>query len=113
MKFITFSEKTLLLNSSNVLQLLGSSSFETIPNYHMSLWLSQQEDLYDIVLYQCDINMTFWSRKCIRQADCVLIVAYANESHHVRRFETQLASLPSRARKYLILLHKPQQRRFV
>lgn len=42
--------------------------------YRLTSWLAQQEDQHRIVLYQCDNMMTTWSQRCVRQADCVLIV---------------------------------------
>jgi len=42
--------------------------------YRLTSWLAQQEDQHRIVLYQCDNTMTTWSQRCVRQADCVLIV---------------------------------------
>lgn len=35
---------------------------------------SLQEDKHRLVLYQCDYSMTVWTQRCIRQADCILIV---------------------------------------
>jgi lysophospholipid hydrolase len=43
--------------------------------YRLSSWLAQQEDIHRMVLYQCDLRMTRWTRRCITQADCILIVA--------------------------------------
>ena len=33
-----------------------------------------QEDVYDMVLYQSDATLTPWTKRCIRQADIILIV---------------------------------------
>lgn len=46
--------------------------------YRLSSWLSQQEDIHRMVLYQCDYGMTPWTQRCLRQADCILIVARAD-----------------------------------
>jgi len=51
----------------------------SINEYRLSSWLGQQEDVHRMVLYQCDIRMTPWTQRCIRQADCVLILALANQ----------------------------------
>ncbi len=42
--------------------------------YRLSSWLGQQEDMHRMVLYQCDYKLTPWTQRCIRQADCILIV---------------------------------------
>lgn len=45
----------------------------------MSGWLAQQEDINRIVLYQTDNSMTPWTQRCIRQADCILIVGLGDQ----------------------------------
>lgn len=42
-------------------------------------WLAMQEDKYDFVLYQGDLDLTGWTRRCIRQADCILVVGLGAE----------------------------------
>ena len=48
-----------------------------VNEYRLSSWLGQQEDIHRMVLYQCDYKMTPWTQRCIRQADCLLIVCLA------------------------------------
>jgi lysophospholipid hydrolase len=52
----------------------GDSAFESINDYRLSAWLGQQEELHRIVVYQCDKQLTPWTRRSLRQADCILIV---------------------------------------
>lgn len=48
--------------------------------YRLTTWLAQHEDQHKISLYQCDFSNTVWTQRCIRQADCILIVGLgANE----------------------------------
>lgn len=47
---------------------------ESTNEYRLNSWLAQQEDKHRIVMYQCDSTMTVWTQRCIRQADCILIV---------------------------------------
>lgn len=42
--------------------------------YRLTSWLAQQEDQHKIALYQCDLTFSPWTQRCIRQADCILIV---------------------------------------
>lgn len=42
--------------------------------YRLASWLAQQEDQHKISLYQCDLSFTPWTQRCVRQADCILIV---------------------------------------
>jgi lysophospholipid hydrolase len=51
--------------------------FFSVNEFRLSSWLNQQEDLYRMVLYQCDPALTKWTKHCIRQADAILIVAVA------------------------------------
>ncbi|PWA14896.1 hypothetical protein CCH79_00014233 [Gambusia affinis] len=50
-----------------------------IYEYRLSGWLAQQEDINRIVLYQTDSSMTPWTQRCIRQADCILIVGVGDQ----------------------------------
>lgn len=58
--------------------LLSSISI-SIHEYRLSGWLAQQEDINRIVLYQTDNSMTPWTQRCIRQADCILIVGLGDQ----------------------------------
>lgn len=54
-------------------------AFLSIHEYRLSGWLAQQEDINRIVLYQTDNRMTPWTQRCIRQADCILIVGLGDQ----------------------------------
>ena len=56
-----------------------SSLSISIHEYRLSGWLAQQEDINRIVLYQTDNTMTPWTQRCIRQADCILIVGLGDQ----------------------------------
>lgn len=47
--------------------------------YRLSSWLGQQEDIHRIVLYQTDYTLTPWTQRCIRQADCIIIVGLGEQ----------------------------------
>lgn len=38
-------------------------------------WLNAQEDNYSLVIYECDYTATNWTRRCLRQADAIFVVA--------------------------------------
>ena len=65
----------------------------------------KQEDLYQTVIYQCDYTDTVWTRKCLRQADNIFIVALAAEGPAVTDGEKQLERLAMKTKKDLVLLH--------
>ena len=60
--------------------------FEADPNtlndsqqYQVTNWLAEQEEMHDIVLYEAEYEPTAWTQRCIRQADCILLVGLAAE----------------------------------
>lgn len=73
MNFI-FSGPTLYLTQKLIIDRFGDSAFESINDYRLSAWLGQQEELHRIVVYQCDKQLTPWTKRSLRQADCILIV---------------------------------------
>ncbi|XP_043838224.1 patatin-like phospholipase domain-containing protein 7 isoform X6 [Dromiciops gliroides] len=96
----------LLLNSDNIKQRLGAAALDSIHEYRLSSWLGQQEDIHRIVLYQADSTLTPWTQRCIRQADCILIVGLGEQEPTVGELEKMLENTAVRAQKQLILLHK-------
>ncbi|XP_031457395.1 patatin-like phospholipase domain-containing protein 7 isoform X3 [Phasianus colchicus] len=96
----------LLLTSDNIKQRLGSAALDSIHEYRLTSWLGQQEDIHRIVLYQADSTLTPWTQRCIRQADCILIVGLGDQEPTVGELERMLENTAVRAQKQLILLHK-------
>ncbi|OWK50472.1 Patatin-like phospholipase domain-containing protein 7 [Lonchura striata] len=80
--------------------------FGSIHEYRLTSWLGQQEDIHRIVLYQADSTLTPWTQRCIRQADCILIVGLGDQEPSVGELERMLENTAVRAQKQLILLHK-------
>uniref|UniRef100_A0A8C1PJU9 lysophospholipase n=1 Tax=Cyprinus carpio TaxID=7962 RepID=A0A8C1PJU9_CYPCA len=72
----------------------------------LSGWLAQQEDINRIVLYQTDSGMTPWTQRCIRQADCILIVGLGDQEPALGELEQMLENTAVRALKQLVLLHR-------
>lgn len=59
--------------------LLTMSLVCSVHEYRLSSWLGQQEDLHRIVLYQSDGRLSPWTQRCIRQADCIIIVGLGEQ----------------------------------
>ncbi|KAM6394821.1 patatin-like phospholipase domain-containing protein 6 isoform 2-T2 [Rhynochetos jubatus] len=97
---------TLLLTSDIIRARLGSSALDSIQEYRLSGWLAQQEDIHRIVLYQTDCTLTPWTVRCIRQADCILIVGLGDQEPALGELEQMLENTAVRALKQLILLHR-------
>ncbi|CAL1533982.1 unnamed protein product [Lymnaea stagnalis] len=85
---------------------LGPSALDSVNEFCLFNWLSQQEDIHRMCLYQCDYQLTKWSKHCLRQADCILIVGLADKEPTIGPIEKELESIAVRAQKELILLHK-------
>lgn len=60
-------------------------------------WLEAREVDHRFVVYQADATATAWTRRCMRQADRVLLVARADEDPGPGPVETALADLEDRA----------------
>uniref|UniRef100_A0A7N6B1D5 lysophospholipase n=1 Tax=Anabas testudineus TaxID=64144 RepID=A0A7N6B1D5_ANATE len=97
---------TLLLTSDIIRERLGASALDSIHEYRLSGWLAQQEDINRIVLYQTDNSMTPWTQRCIRQADCILIVGLGDQEPALGELEQMLENTAVRALKQLVLLHR-------
>ncbi|KFQ53326.1 Neuropathy target esterase, partial [Nestor notabilis] len=96
-----------LLLTSDVLRInLGYLALESIQEYRLSGWLAQQEDSHRIVLYLTDSTLTSWTVRCIRQADCILIVGMGDQEPMVGKLEQTLENTAVRALKQLVLLHR-------
>ncbi|CAG2166134.1 unnamed protein product [Oppiella nova] len=95
------------LTSEFVRKSLGPTALEKQSEYRLCSWLGQQEDQHRIVLYQCDNHFSTWTQRCIRQADCILMIALADQEPSVGNVEKQLEHLAVRTQKELVLLHKP------
>ncbi|XP_074061205.1 patatin-like phospholipase domain-containing protein 6 isoform X2 [Macrotis lagotis] len=97
---------TLLLNSDIIRARLGASALDSIQEFRLSGWLAQQEDTHRIVLYQTDGSLTPWTVRCLRQADCILIVGLGDQEPTLGQLEQRLESTAVRALKQLVLLHR-------
>ncbi|XP_042166925.1 patatin-like phospholipase domain-containing protein 7 isoform X3 [Oncorhynchus tshawytscha] len=97
---------TLLLTSDSIKQRLGAAALDSVHEYRLSSWLGQQEDIHRIVLYQTDYTLTPWTQRCIRQADCIIIVGLGEQDPAVGELERMLEVSAVRAQKQLVLLHR-------
>uniref|UniRef100_A0A5F8G725 lysophospholipase n=1 Tax=Monodelphis domestica TaxID=13616 RepID=A0A5F8G725_MONDO len=99
---------TLLLNSDIIRERLGALALDSIQEFRLSGWLAQQEDTHRIVLYQTDSTLTPWTVRCLRQADCILIVGLGDQEPTLGQLEQRLESTAVRALKQLVLLHREE-----
>ncbi|CAF1377531.1 unnamed protein product [Rotaria sordida] len=97
---------TLHLTQQLIIDRFGVSAFESINDYRLSAWLGQQEELHRIVVYQCDKQLTAWTKRSLRQADCILIVGIGWKEPVKGSVEKEIERIAVRAQKELVLLHR-------
>lgn len=78
-------DNSLHLTKDLIIEKLGQHALEKVNEYRLCAWLGQQEDHHRIVLYQCEPELTPWTRRCMRQADCLLIVGVASKEPNIRQ----------------------------
>ncbi len=74
----------------------------------VSHWLEAQEARYRFVLYIPDLEDTEWTKRCLRQADEILLVADAHANPEIESFEKKLLHSGKKrtfAGQTLVLLH--------
>lgn len=79
----TVAGPTLLLDPMRLDERLGIGSasvpFHSLANRRVVNWLNDQEDRYRYIIYDADPSWTVWTERCLRQADLVLLVHFADE----------------------------------
>ena len=95
-----------LLNTSAVMGKLGRHAFSRIGRLKLNSWLADQEESHRLVLYVADGGVNApWTQRCVRQADCILLVGLGDEGTAIGEFERLLIGMKTTARKELVLLH--------
>lgn len=77
------------------MDLSPAASVFSVHEYRLSSWLGQQEDIHRIVLYQTDYTLTPWTQRCIRQADCIIIVGLGEQDPAVGEVRCGRRLVPS------------------
>ncbi len=103
--------KALHLSSRRFDQHFGKKDAAQTPSDHAAdiaiiSWLNDREVEYDYVVYEVDRELTEWSRRSIRQADRILIVADSTEESSLSDIEQAVQRINPRARQELVLLHE-------
>ncbi len=105
--------QVIAIDSVKVDALLGTSGIsQTAPsgpnNIRLETWLDDLETKYSLVIYEADGDDSNWSRRCLRQADRILIVADAAQNPKPHGIEAELLSPKSDITtccRQLVLLH--------
>lgn len=81
--------RVLRLSSKQISQTLGESVLEKQADFRLMHWLNAQEDTFPLVIYECDYTATNWTRRCLRQADCILVVGLGQVRPPKRQFVSE------------------------
>ena len=87
---------------------IANSEKESAGGIRLNAWLDDQESSYRFILYETELKDSEWTRRCLRQADEILLVAQASGHSAVQGLEDALihgASSAPNARQNLLLLH--------
>ena len=68
--------------------------------------MAEQEESHRLVLYVADGGVNSpWTQRCVRQADCILLLGLGDEDPSIGEYERLLIGMKTTARKELVLLH--------
>lgn len=103
---------TLHLSSDRLASYRNGSQIEFLEdnasNTEFVSWLNEQETKYRFIIYEADRELSAWTKRCIRQADRILIVAQAQScplAEQLQDLRLTLNQSDSIAPRELILLH--------
>lgn len=108
--------KSLYLSPENLEQLSGLKVLtgEESTDTRFISWLEEQETRYRFVIYQSDEFNSAWTRRCLKNADLVLIMAESKDNPRLGPIEKLLLHEKDKitsVRKILILVHPEGTRR--
>lgn len=109
----TIGRKVTALDQASVLTQLGRHAFDDkLGQLKLSGYFSYLEEEYDTIVYVCDSSLkSNWTKVCISQGDCNLLLADAEDESvalGVGEYESLLIDVKTTARTDLILLHPDQ-----
>ncbi len=103
---------TLHLNSERFDAYFSSAGIAQTPassphSAHIACWLNRQESAYRYILYQADARPSEWTKRCLRQADRILLAGNAASAPHKGEIEQDLLMDPRYRHlpQSLVILH--------
>ncbi|NDJ33106.1 MAG: cyclic nucleotide-binding domain-containing protein [Chloroflexi bacterium] len=95
-------------------QLSMEAAASFVMTSRQQLWLEEQEAMHRFIVYEADAEPTAWTRRCLSQADRILLVADERDTPDLSEVEEMLRK-PDLARiatgQELILLHNDRSTR--
>ncbi|HEU4557696.1 MAG TPA: cyclic nucleotide-binding and patatin-like phospholipase domain-containing protein [Longimicrobium sp.] len=103
----------LRLSSATVDELVGEPGIAESPeespeSARLLAWIEAREGAHRFVLFETDPHPSAWTRRCLHQADRVVLLARADEDPAPGALERALLAQPRRvtdARQWLVLVH--------
>lgn len=79
----------------------------------LGAWIDEQEARHSFLLYEADPcpGITAWTRRCLRQADRVLVVADGDDEPSLGELGSELVRYEGRPREELVLIHLHKKER--
>jgi predicted acylesterase/phospholipase RssA/CRP-like cAMP-binding protein len=87
---------------------IAAAEEEDAAGIRLTAWLDEQESHHQFLVYETDGTLSLWTRRCLRQADEILLVADAGSDPVPGPVEKTLLGTGdgiSKARQSLVLLH--------
>ena len=87
---------------------IAAAEEQEAASIRLTAWLDEQEAHHQFLIYETDGTPSLWSRRCLRQADEILLVAHAGSDPAPGTMEKSLLGAKeglSKARQSLVLLH--------
>ncbi len=94
--------RTLVLTESEITERFPRADLDDAV---ISSWLNELEVDFDFVIYIADPSLTEWTKKCIRQADAVLLVATAGAATELNPSEQLAFSVHPHSARRLVVVH--------
>lgn len=106
---------TLHLTSREIDQRFGAGSASSpdgsLEHGRVAAWIDGQEACQAFLVYEADLHPTAWTRRSLRQADRILVLADAGAESSLGPLGVELARFEGRSREELVLLHDNPRRR--
>ncbi|HSH80062.1 MAG TPA: cyclic nucleotide-binding and patatin-like phospholipase domain-containing protein [Herpetosiphonaceae bacterium] len=111
---LVLSGPALYLNSERIDSLVGKEGIAQMPEDHpanitLAAWLSRQETVYRYIVYEADPVWSEWTRRCVRQADRILLVGCAELDPAPGAIETEIKQMRVAGHQELVLLQPPSR----
>jgi len=89
----------------------SETSFDDTRSLHLNEWQSRQEEHYRYIIYSADAEPTAWTKRCLKQADRILLVDFSANDPSIKPVEKLIGKLGISSPVELVLLHSRAAKR--